>query len=61
MDVSCLCLCTRGLTQWALGAVFLVVKWLGREANFSPPSSAKVQNRGVVPPLSIRLRGVVLN
>jgi hypothetical protein len=37
--------------QWALGAFSLGVKWLGCEADHSPPSSAEVKNGGAVPPL----------
>jgi hypothetical protein len=33
----------------------------GREANHSHPSTAEVQNGMAVPPLPIRLHGVVLN
>jgi hypothetical protein len=37
------------------------VKRLGREADHSRPSSAEVKNGGAIPPLPIRLHGVVLN
>jgi hypothetical protein len=30
-------------TQWAPGVLSLGVKWPGREADYSPPSSAKVE------------------
>jgi hypothetical protein len=34
---------TQSLIQWVLGALFLGVKRLGREADHSPPSSAEVK------------------
>jgi hypothetical protein len=37
------------------------VKWQGREADHSPPPSAEVKNGGTIPPLPIRLSGMVLN
>jgi hypothetical protein len=30
--------------QWVTGTLSLGVKWLGREADYSPPSSAEVKN-----------------
>jgi hypothetical protein len=35
---------TQPPIQWVIGALFLGVKWLGCEADNSPPSSAKVKN-----------------
>jgi hypothetical protein len=43
------------------GALSQGVKRQGREANYSPPSSAEVKNDGDIPPVPIRLHGVVLN
>jgi hypothetical protein len=37
------------------------LKRLGREADHSPPSGAKIKNGGAIPPLPIILHGVVLN
>jgi hypothetical protein len=34
---------TQPPTQWVLGPLSLGVKWPGREANHSPPSSAEVK------------------
>jgi hypothetical protein len=34
---------------------------LWREADHSPPSSAEVKNGGAIPPLPVRLHGVVLH
>jgi hypothetical protein len=42
-------------------ALSLGVKRPGRETDHSPPSSADVKNDGAIPPLPIRLHGVVLN
>jgi hypothetical protein len=42
---------TQPLIQWAPRAVFPGVKWLGREADHSPTSSAEVKNGGVTRPL----------
>jgi hypothetical protein len=42
---------TQPPTQWALGAVYLEVKWQGHEAGDSPPSSAEVKNDGAILPL----------
>jgi hypothetical protein len=47
--------------QLVPGAVSLEVKRQGREADHSPPSSAEVKNGGAIPPLPLRLHGVVLN
>jgi hypothetical protein len=35
---------TQPPMQWVPGALSLGVKWLGREADHSPPSSAEVKN-----------------
>jgi hypothetical protein len=35
---------TQPPIQWAPGALFLEVKWPGRKADHSPPSSAEVKN-----------------
>jgi hypothetical protein len=48
--------------QWVLGALSLGVKWPGRVANHSPPSSAEVKNAWsytLTPP--IHLHGVVFS
>jgi hypothetical protein len=48
--------------QWVPGALSLGVKWQGREADHSPPSSAEVKTAWSytsTPP--IRLHGVVLS
>jgi hypothetical protein len=37
------------------------VKRSGREADHSPPSSAKVKNGGNITPLHIRLHGMALD
>jgi hypothetical protein len=42
---------TQPPIQWVPGALSLVVKRPGREADHSPPSSAKVRMRGAIPPL----------
>jgi hypothetical protein len=39
------------LLQWALEALSLKVKWLGHEADHSPPASAKVKKSGSIHPL----------
>jgi len=36
---------TQLLIYWVLRGVFLVVNWLGREADCSLPSSSKIKNR----------------
>jgi hypothetical protein len=54
-----------GLTQPPIqqvpGTLSSGVKWVGREADHSPPSSAEFKNGGAIPPLPIRLHGVVMN
>jgi hypothetical protein len=47
--------------QWVLRALYPGLKRPGREADHSPPCSAKVRNTGAIPPLSICLHGVMLN
>jgi hypothetical protein len=49
--------------SYPMGSVgcFPGVKRQGREADFSPPSTVEVMNGGAIPPLPIRLHGVVLN
>jgi hypothetical protein len=37
--------------QWVTGALFLGVKRLGREADYSPPSIAEVKMCGAISPL----------
>jgi hypothetical protein len=46
--------------QWIPGSVSLGVKRQGRDADDSPPSSTEINNDGAIPPLRIRLPGVVL-
>jgi hypothetical protein len=46
------------LVPWTLSPV---VKWRGREADHSPPSSAEVKNGRAVSPLPTRPHGVVFN
>jgi hypothetical protein len=48
--------------QWISGALSLGVKWLGYEADHSPPSSAEVKNAWIytsTPP--VHLHGMVLS
>jgi hypothetical protein len=42
---------TQPSIQWVPVAFTLGVKWLGYEADPSPPSSAKVKMGGAIPPL----------
>jgi hypothetical protein len=42
---------TQPPIQWVLGTLSLEVKQLGREAEYSPPFSAKVKNGGTILPL----------
>jgi hypothetical protein len=37
------------------------VKWSGREADYSLPSLSSSKNGGVIPPLPMRLHGVIIN
>jgi hypothetical protein len=43
---------TQPPLQWKPLPVSLGVKWPEREADFSPPSSADLENAGAVPPLT---------
>jgi hypothetical protein len=52
---------TQPPIKWAPEALFLGVKRPGYEAHHSPPSSAEVMNGETIPPLPIRLYGLVLN
>jgi hypothetical protein len=52
---------TQPSIKWVLEALTLVVKWLGHEADHSPPSSAMVKNEWTLPPLPQCLHGVVLD
>jgi hypothetical protein len=53
---------TQNPIQWVLGAVSLVVKRSGREADHSPPSSAEVKEcLELYLHSPIRLHGVVLS
>jgi hypothetical protein len=47
--------------QWLPQALSLEVKWLGCEADPSPPSTAKVKIVWGMPSLPVCLYGVVLN
>jgi hypothetical protein len=42
---------TQPPIQWVLGVLSQGIKWLGREADHSPPFHAKIKNGGVIPPL----------
>jgi hypothetical protein len=42
---------TQSPTQWVAGALPLEVKWLGPEADHSPPSSARLRICGAITPL----------
>jgi hypothetical protein len=42
---------TQPLIQWVLGTIFPRVKWPGREADHSRPSSDEVKNGIAIPPL----------
>jgi hypothetical protein len=37
--------------QWVPGAISLAIKHPGREADYSHPSSGKIENGGAIPPL----------
>jgi hypothetical protein len=43
------------------GGSFPEIKGQGREADNSPPSSIEVKDGGGIPPLPLRLHGIVLN
>jgi hypothetical protein len=47
--------------QWVPGALSLVEKWLGREADQSPFSSAEAKNAWSYTSTPIRLHGTVLS
>jgi hypothetical protein len=47
--------------QWVPGSLSSAVKRQGRKTDYSPPSDAKVMNDGAIPPLPIRLYGLMLN
>jgi hypothetical protein len=48
--------------QLALGVLTLRIKWLGRKADHSPPSSAQIKNVwSYTSTAPVRLRGVVLS
>jgi hypothetical protein len=42
---------TQPPIQWVLGTLSPGVKWPGREADHSPPSSVEVKSGGAMPPL----------
>jgi hypothetical protein len=50
---------TQHTAQWVPGAVSLGVKQQGHEADHSAPSSAEIKSGGAVPPLPIRLHGML--
>jgi len=53
---------TQPPVKWVSGAPSLEVKWLGCEADHSPPSTAKVKNAwSYISTCAIHLHGVVLN
>jgi hypothetical protein len=52
---------TQPPIRWLPGSLSSEVKWQMREADHSPPFSAKVKNGGAIPPLPIWLHGIVLN
>jgi hypothetical protein len=52
---------TQPPIQWGPGALSPGIKRPGLEADHSSPSSEEVKNGGAIPPLPIRLYGVVLN
>jgi hypothetical protein len=53
---------TQPLIQWVPGALSLGVKRQGREADYSPQSSAEFKNAwGYISTPAIRLHGVVLS
>jgi hypothetical protein len=43
------------------GALSMEEKLQGRKSDHSPPSTDDVKNNGAIPPLPIRLYGIVLN
>jgi hypothetical protein len=50
---------TQPRTQWVPVAASPRLSRQGRGAGYSPPYSAKIKNGGAIPPLPIRLHGVV--
>jgi hypothetical protein len=52
---------TQPLIQWVLGSFSLGVKWLGHEADHSPPTSAEGKKTWIYTSIPIRLHGIVLN
>jgi hypothetical protein len=52
---------TQPPVQWELGALSAQVKLPGREADHSPTFSAENKNDGAIPPLPMRLHGLVHN
>jgi hypothetical protein len=53
---------TQSTIQWLSGALSLGVKWLGHEADLSPPSNAKIKNAwSCTSTLPIHLHGMVLS
>jgi hypothetical protein len=40
---------TQSPIQWEMGADSLTVKWPGREADHSPPSTSEVKNNAAIP------------
>jgi hypothetical protein len=52
---------TQSPIQWVPEAVSSGLKPPGRKAGYLPPSSAEVKNGGAIPPVPIRLHGMVLN
>jgi hypothetical protein len=52
---------TQPPIQWAQGVLSSGIKRPGREADHCPPFNAEVKNDGAIPPLPIRLYGVMLN
>jgi hypothetical protein len=52
---------TQPSTQWLPGSVSMGIKPPGHEAYHPPSSSAEDKNDGAIPPLPLRLRGLLLN
>jgi hypothetical protein len=50
---------TQPPIQWVLVALSQGVKQMGREADQSLPSSAKLKNSGTISPLPIHLHGII--
>jgi hypothetical protein len=47
--------------QWVPGAIFRGIKQPGHESDHSSPSGTKFKTGEAIPPLSIRVHGIVLN